>query len=272
MKPISISEKLQFTTIRIESSNWWTGTWFYFQFKFWETTVPIIITNKHVVNDNENEITRFSVNLTENNEGPLKEKIDITFDTKRYFHPEHDLCFSFCNPLFEQVHSKYWKDVFYRALEENIIYHQEKLEELTAIENIIMIWYPNWLRDQKNNLPIFRKWITASHPAIDFNRDWVWCVDMACFPWSSWSPIFILNEWWYSDKKWNTFIWQSRVILLWILFAWPQINTKWEIVVESVPTQNKYSTSTPLMMHLGYYIKAQEILSLKSVIQENINT
>ena len=57
-----------------------------------------------------------------------------------------------------------------------------------------MVGYPIGLYDKINNLPIFRKGYTACHPSIDFNRKGIGLIDMACFPGSSGSPIYVLNE------------------------------------------------------------------------------
>lgn len=54
-----------------------------------------------------------------------------------------------------------------------------------------MVGYPIGLADARNNYPIFRKGYTAAHPAVDFNEDGIGLVDMACFPGSSGSPIYI---------------------------------------------------------------------------------
>ena len=133
-----------------------------------------------------------------------------------------------------------------------------------------MVGYPNGLWDKVNNFPIFRKGITASHPAVDFNDKNIGAVDMACFPGSSGSPIFILNENGYSDKKGNTMLGAKRLIFLGILFEGPQINQKGELVVENIPTQQKISALVPSMINLGYYIKSSEVLSFKEGIIKKI--
>lgn len=50
MKPISLAEKLMFNTVRIETLDGSSGTGFFFNFKQGELTIPVLITNKHVVN------------------------------------------------------------------------------------------------------------------------------------------------------------------------------------------------------------------------------
>lgn len=49
MKPESISEKLMFNTVRLETESG-MGTGFFYNFKVGENIYPTIITNKHVVN------------------------------------------------------------------------------------------------------------------------------------------------------------------------------------------------------------------------------
>jgi len=62
----------------------------------------------------------------------------------------------------------------------------------------------------------------------------------------------------------------KRLIFLGILFQGPQLNTKGELIIENIPTQKKVSSITPMMINLGYYIKATEILSFKEIIQNLI--
>ena len=56
MKPISISERLLYNTVRLEGLDKSSGTGFFFNFKFEKGIVPVLVTNKHVVNNNPNEI------------------------------------------------------------------------------------------------------------------------------------------------------------------------------------------------------------------------
>lgn len=71
MKPQSVSEQLMYNTIRNESSDG-GGTGSFFRFKIGDITVPIIITNKHVVNNNPNEVVSFFIHITDENGTPQK--------------------------------------------------------------------------------------------------------------------------------------------------------------------------------------------------------
>jgi len=138
----------------------------------------VIITNKHVVNDKNNETVEFFLHVKDS-----VDSIKIQLNIDRHFHPTQDLCFCFVNPLVEEIKKQTNKDVFYCPIIEEYLCSDNKLQqELKAIEDVIMVGYPRGLWDEKNNFPLFRKGITASHPAIDFNRDNIGVVDMACFP------------------------------------------------------------------------------------------
>lgn len=268
MKPKTISEKMQYNTVKIVASNGSTGTGFFFEFNFSENkVVPVIITNKHVVNYNKKEVINLFLHA-KNGDEPDDEKLNVSFNTDWYFHEDQDLCFCFVAPLFEQIKTEKRKDVFYIPIKENLIWNDKKLEELSAIEDVVMVGYPNGLWDQKNNLPLFRKGITSSHPATDFNDKNIGAVDMACFPGSSGSPIFILNENGYTDKNGNSYLGGQRLIFLGILSKGPQFDAKGKFIIENIPTQQKVSSVTPMMINLGYYIKATEILAFRADIQK----
>ena len=268
MQPKTTSEQMLYSTVRLVAGNNSTGTGFFFNFVFNDNkVVPIIITNKHVINNNLKEEVKFFLH-TKNGNFPDDEKINILFKTDWYFHPTQDLCFCFVNPLFQQIKKQRQKEVFFVPFTENLIWDNIKLEELSAIEDVLMVGYPNGLWDQKNNLPLFRKGITSSHPAIDFNHKNIGIVDMACFPGSSGSPIFVLNENGYTNKKGDLIIGNRRLIFLGVLSQGPQVNAKGELIIEDIPTQQKVSAVTPMMINLGYYIKSNEILKFKQEIEK----
>lgn len=269
MKPIGISELLLYNTIRLETSNG-AGTGFFFQYKFDESIVPVIVTNKHVVNNNPNETVRFLLHLGDDQGNDFEENYDVTFTTNWLFHGTQDICITFANPLFEEVRKRTGKSVFYSGIGEDIIYSKDKLKELSAIESVTMVGYPTGLWDAMHNYPIFRNGYTASHPGYDFNQISTGLVDMACFPGSSGSPVFILNENGYSDKLGNTYLSGRRVIFLGVLHSGPVMNVNGEIVVVDIPTQQKAITQSQTMINLGYYCKAYELLEFKDKIGKMI--
>lgn len=123
---------------------------------------------------------------------------------------------------------------------------------------------------KKNNLPIFRRGYTASHPKFDFNESGIGLVDMACFHGSSGSPIFIHNENGFSDRNGMCHLGARRLILLGVLFSGPQYNASGEIIINPIPMKNPLGISTPVLINLGYYVKSVELLEFKKCIQKMI--
>ena len=270
MKPVSISERMMFNTVRLVASDGSSGTGYFYNFNVKDAAVPVIITNKHVVNYNQNETMTFYLHL-HNGEDKSDENYQVTLKTNWIFHSNKDLCFCFVNPVFEYVKKQTGKCVFYIAIDETILPTQEMLENLSALEELVMVGYPIGLWDKQNNFPIFRKGYTSSHPAIDFNEKGIGLVDMACFPGSSGSPIYILNEGGYKDKMGNLNWGQSRIIFLGTLFSGPVYDATGKLVVTDIPTsQQIVQAHTGVMVNLGYYIKASEILEFKRIVLDII--
>lgn len=268
MEPKTISEQLMFNTVRLTTNSGSSGTGFFYDFIINDQVYPTIITNKHVINNNPTETMTFYLHL-KTGEKSSNESIKVTYKANWIFHSTHDLCFCFVNPLFEHVKCRTGKDVFYVANDASVVATTEKLEKLSAIEELMMVGYPIGLWDEKNNFPIFRKGFTASHPAFDFNEKGIGLADMACFPGSSGSPIYILNEGAYTNKDGGMVI-GHRVILIGILYAGPHYNAHGDIVAQTIPTQQNIQTSTPIMINLGYYIKATELKEFEDYILKNI--
>jgi len=267
MKPTTISEQMMFNTVRL-ATNTGSGTGFFYNFHVNGKTYPTIITNKHVINNNPIEAVTFHLHLKDD-DFSSSTSYQVTYAANWIFHPTKDLCFCFVNPLFEQVKQNIGKDVFYVPTEDSLLATEDKLQELSALEELVMVGYPIGLWDVQNNFPIFRKGFTASHPALDFNEKGIGLVDMACFPGSSGSPIYILNENGYSDKKGNHYFGSSRLLFIGVLFAGPNYNANGEIIVTTVPTQQSVHTQTPIMTNLGLYIKATELEEFRKIIKSN---
>lgn len=271
MQPVSISEQLMYNTIRLEGLNGTTGTGFFFSFVIDDKKIPCIITNKHVVNNNEYEVMKFNLHIKK--DGIVSdENHSITYFSRWFFHPDKDidLCFCFASPVFIELKEKYNKEVYFIEITSDIIYSDNKLKQLSALEEVLMIGYPNGLWDKINNFPLLRTGSTASHPGYDFNNRSIGVVDMSCFPGSSGSPIFIINDNGYFDKTGEYHLGQKRAIFLGVLFSGPVMNSKGDISVENIPTNTRLFSNTNVMINLGYYIKSKEILEFQAIIEAEL--
>lgn len=275
MKPQSISEQLMYCTAKLISSTG-SGTGYFVELEVDNKIYPILVTNKHVLNYNPNEKMSFLLHIADENGHP-GENIAIQYDTSWHFHPIHDLCFTFVNPLLHGIEQRTGKKPFVINIPNSMIAGQETLNSLSALEELVMVGYPIGLWDDSHNLPIFRRGYTATHPAIDFTNaetgvtlPGVGVVDMACFNGSSGSPIFVLNENGYHEKNGTTHLGATRVIFIGTLYAGPEFRENGEIKVVTIPTSQALISSTPAKTNLGYYIKSTQLEEFRAMIRTQL--
>lgn len=265
MNPLYFSEQMLFNTVRLTTIDGSCGTGCFFRFEVGDKQVLTIVTNKHVVNDNPEEETTFFVHLEEE-DGTTKDNYKITYRPHWFFHPRHDLCFCFADPISRAVKRATGKDLYCVTNDMSVLATEEKLTDVLPLEEVTMVGYPIALWDEVNNLPIFRRGYTASHPAFDFNEPGIGLVDMACFPGSSGSPIYVLNEGSYVDRK-GMHVGAPRLMLLGVLFAGPQYTAQGTLEIVNTPTSTSLRPSTNLMVNLGYYVRAKELLEFQVMIE-----
>ncbi|KMM36358.1 S1 family peptidase [Guptibacillus hwajinpoensis] len=272
---LSISEQLTYSTVRIEcTSNEGksTGTGFFYTMNVEEKYIPVIVTNKHVIEDSKDGLIHF--NLADNNGDPIEgeyHKVEISsFESSWIKHPnpEVDLCILTIGPILNKLERSGIKP-FYIQVDQSLIMNNDQLKELNSIEDIVMVGYPNGIWDAVNNMPIIRKGITATHPGLNYNGKQEFMIDAACFPGSSGSPVFLYNPSSYNDKNGNTII-GSRIKLLGILYAGPQHTASGEVKIINVPTAQKPIAISRIPNNLGLIIKSYILNEFEPILKELI--
>lgn len=267
----SISEQITYSTVRIEcqylDGTIGTGTGFFFTFSKNEGDVTVVITNKHVINGAKTG-SFIMTRANENNEPIDTDHLTINIENFESYWRKHnsnvDLCAMSLEPILNETKSL-GVNLFFYTLDESIIPTQKQLDELSALEEILMVGYPIGLWDSVNNKPILRRGVTATHPKMDYRGEKEIMIDAACFPGSSGSPVFIFNEGGYTDKRGNMYIGGSRVILLGILYAGPQQSINGDFKIIDVQTSLKPIVLSRIPINLGVIIKAERILELKDL-------
>lgn len=268
------AETLMHTTVRLEcvmdEHRRSTGTGFFFSFKVDDKThVPVIVTNKHVIN--KSKVGTFV--LTKSNEqgepllGQTERIVLDNFENLWLKHPEEnvDLAVFPIGPLYRQAEAKGVK-FFAPPIGEDLLATPEKLADLSGLENITMIGYPNGIWDEKNNMPIVRRGITATNPKNDYNGLPIFVIDCACFPGSSGSPVLIFDQGGYLDAKGNLNLGGGRVILLGVLFAGPQHVAEGEIQTIEVPLAQVPISLSKIPNNLGFVVKANKIADFRKLL------
>lgn len=272
---LSIADKLAHSTVRLEcdlaSGNTSTGTGFFFAFaKDGEKNVPAIVTNRHVIAGAVKG--RFHLTVRNSLGGP---KVGTTvaaeldnFEARWTPHPDAniDLCVMPIAPLVREAELQ-GRSPFYVSLDQSLVPTDVELSALDVSESITMVGYPNGLWDRVNNMPIFRRGATATHPALDWNGKPEFIIDAACFPGSSGSPVFLFNVGGYSDKRGNSILGGGRLKLLGVLYAGPQHIADGTIAVVPVPTAAKPIALTAIPLNLGFIIKAKALDGFEQLLR-----
>ena len=275
---MSISDQLVHITVRIEcaDSNKQISSGTGFMVNFCQssdgTHLPALVTNKHVIAGAQEGLVHFnSANVSgEPDYGNITAIQIPDFEKHWILHPDPavDLAAFPVAPLLKQLQEDGHRPYF-KAIDRGFIASDEDLIELIAVEDILMVGYPNGLWDSKNNLPIVRRGITATPAYIDFEGRKEFMIDCACFPGSSGSPIFLYNNGSYTDKS-GGMILGSRVKFLGVLWSGPQHTASGEIKVVPVPTTKQPIAVSRIPNNLGYCIKAEQILAFEELFQEKL--
>jgi hypothetical protein len=271
------SEQLTHSTVRImcttADGSASTGSGFFFAFLREEDKhVPAIVTNKHVVDG----AVRGQFCLTQKGAdgGPeVGKHITIHVDDFasrwiRHPDPNVDLCAMPIAPLLNSA-AEQGKAFFFVTLDGRLIPSADELRELSALEDILMIGYPNGIWDHVNNMPILRKGVTATHPNLDYEGRNEFVIDAACFPGSSGSPVFLFNIGSWTDRKGNVIMGGIRTKLLGVLYAGPQHTATGEVRIVTIPTQQKAMAFSTIPNNLGYVIKANRLHELEAEIKKH---
>lgn len=272
--PRSFLDQLLFMTVRVET-NVGSGTGFFYSHQIDDKILPLIITNKHVIEAS----THGAFYLHHGDNTPdLNTRKPIGHSTRIQIerfqehwiphpNPEVDLCALQFAPILTYWKEHKWFPYFFQ-FQQSSIAPPALFETLGPGEEIAMVGYPNGIWDSINNLPIVRRGSTASPPGTRFEGRPEFVIDAACFPGSSGSPVILANAGSYYDNASNRFVPESRIALLGVLWGGPVMTAQGEIRARPIPTSAAPTVETQIMIHLGYVVHAGEIIKLAEHIIE----
>lgn len=195
MEHLTIAEQLIRTTVKIKirssGDRVGFGTGFYFAAPVDDHhIIPLLVSNRHIL-DNQDLIEIGLTVSTIGENGQRNPPIEIRLPREyarvvSHPNPEVDLSALLISNILQE-----WESIDFVPLTSDLIPKDWKL--LDAIEELIMVGYPNGHSDKINNRPIVRRGITATSLQEDFNGQKVFLADIAVFGGSSGSPIFIYN-------------------------------------------------------------------------------
>lgn len=271
------------STVRIEAldsnrNKFAVGTGYFYDFPSGELHLPVVITNKHVIEGAK--FLRFTVQVmpTGNEiradgsaEGEYTEIIDLEgLDKLVVRHPseEIDLCAVL---LSEMLNMLIKRNLF---IKHNIIdatwrLTPEEVRDVSPVEQIIMVGYPNGLWDQTNNRPLTRQGLTASHVLTRWNGRSEFVIDCACFGGSSGSPIYLYKNGLIAGPSGGMVI-GIRGILIGTLYAGPTFNAEGILETRPAPTNITNVPIVTQMLNLGYVIHVSAVDDLQVLVHKRV--
>ena len=275
MVDVRISEMLTYSTVQIkcEYNNGTHGSGTGFIINLCEnnendTCVPVLVTNNHVVENSKKTVFEFCL-ANEKNE-PLDTKtITIELSTPNWIkHPDNtvDLRCLALAPLLNEIEKRNGK-IFYVPINSELIPNDKQLQELSALEDLVMVGYPIGLSDEYNHKPVLRKGTTATHMKNDYQGKKEFLMDMACYPGSSGSPVFIYNDGTYTTPD-GGIVMGNRIFFVGVLYGGPQYSASGTITFSNLPNVPKPIINIPT--NLGIAIKSERILEFEELFNKMV--
>jgi len=270
-----ISEQLRYMTVRIltsknQTTNWTgAGTGFLYCFNKNNISVPLLVTNKHVLDEAITIGLTFHVTV-DNNASPLPGSgriISIPVDQVKVIrHPDPDVDLAAIAILPIHTHAinvEGWQP-YTKCLSTTHLPSMEMIGDFSALEEIIMVGYPTGLVDAVNNFQIARRGITSTPYTVDYQGKREFLADITVYGGSSGSPIFVMNEGSWSSPK--GIVMGTRFALIGVLRAGHTETMNGQIVAEPVPTNLAPVAKVTHMINLGLCIKSSLIEDLADQI------
>lgn len=277
---INAAEYFSHSTVRIECNRFdggiSTGTGFFYNLNdSGGTHVPVIVTNKHVVENS------FQINFhftRQNKDGSPDVGNLVPFSmggTMQQWipHPDDniDLCVIPIGRLLKNFENNNpdapERRIYFSPLNKNFLPDEDEINELLGLNSIVMVGYPNGLWDEKNNLPVFRSGILASSYKTDWNGRKEFLIDAACFPGSSGSPVFIYDPSFHMIN--GDHVIRSKILLLGVLYGGPQHTAEGEIIILPIATQSRQISLSHIPNNLGFVIKSEQLLAFEDIFANN---
>jgi S1-C subfamily serine protease len=203
----------------------YSGTGFFYNFfRNGDRSVTCIVTNRHVVAG----MTKIAMKWTRRtpaNEPDFGNIIDVTIDLQLeqriILHPDPDVDLALI--IVSDLLTKYQNDskpINAVGAEENLIASSDDLRKFQTLEDVLVVGYPDGVSDTANNIPIFRRGVTAA----------------AIYHGSSGSPVFLHNVGAWLNEN-NEAQLGTRVALLGVVWGVFETSTEGELRVIPAPTQ-----------------------------------
>lgn len=279
LMPNSSAEVLMYAVKRLETfgrhGESWVGTGYACLIPtIGDRSILAFVTNKHVVEN----ASRFDIHFHTGMPDPVRgiapdggsTVVSLTPTNSRLIpHPENlDLAAILIGSLLADWRSEVeGQRLFSTFIQPDDFWPEEDWPKLDVSEPVMMIGCPNGEWDDINKFPLFRRGSTATHPAIDYQGRPEFAADIAVFSGSSGSPVFLWDFGANYSKPSSDLAGKVKYGLLGTLWGGPRILEDGRVIAGPAPSEPMV-VETGVRMHVGYVIKAREILRLFEAVRE----
>jgi len=233
-----------------------------------QATKLSIITNKHVI-ANADEIG-FVISTSNLDGSDVEHEYRVINSAHAITHPNPniDLCAFDITNVQVDIANRQRRAMQIAVSFDDIAADDDYFKNLLPLEQVLMVGYPTGLWDEVNNGALARSGVLASNPAHDFKGKPDIVVDLACFPGSSGSPVFLFNPVGYQTRAAN--IMGSRVKLIGVLYAGPTADARGIVTSQPAPVSIGQEVSVRTMMNLGYAVKTTQLQPIIEIFRRNL--
>jgi hypothetical protein len=270
---LSPAERLTYSTVRIECAlrgrNVSAGTGFCCSLLQKEGYyAPVIVTSRRVVEGAQRG--RLHLNLADATGQPSAARSHTIvlddFQARWLPHPEPavELCVM---PIAELlVEAQQRARLALQMIDRGLIATAAELAELTPIEEIVVVGYPNGVWDSAHNRPVTRKGITATAPTVDYMGRAAFLIDVAWLPGASGSPVFLWNMSGYTTPA-GELVGRPRVKLLGMLTTSPTRPRMGAGELINGPPEHQVSGFPANPDTLGVVVQARKVLEFEPILE-----
>jgi hypothetical protein len=273
--PRTMSRSLLHSTVRLEvvkPNELATGTGFLYTFQN-ETndifSIPVIVTCWHVVDGGV--AGRFFISQPSTNASwPETNRIGIGipyFQNAWIRHPDTNVDLAIM-PIAPMLHAlqNTGNKIDIAPLNSRLIPSEEEVRGYGVFQEVKFIGYPIGIWDEKNNLPVIRRGMTATDPVVDYNGKSEFLIDAAVFPGSSGSPVIIAEE--GPHIQGIAMIGGSTLRFMGIVSECAYYTSDGKVEIVAIPSTFDMKVHTGIPANLGVVIKANRLNDFNAILQD----
>jgi len=247
------------------------GTGFFYTFHDQKKgrDIPVIVTCRHVIEGSVR--CRLFLALGSTNSSARTQNhffVDLPeFQESWIRHPDSsvDLAVMPLAPIIRLLRSQ-GKELDVMSITPEQLPSEDDMKGCGVFQEVKFIGYPIGMWDEKNNLPIVRRGMTATDPSVDYNGKPEFLIDAAVYPGSSGSPVFVAYDGMgvFAGKLTAG----PRVLLLGVLYGVHQFSAEGTINIVTIPTAFDAKTRSLIPANLGIVTKASRLQEFMSVFDK----